>query len=487
MNSLKFEPYTPSFIAEEIINGGYIKLKFCSEFPPERRWFFFDKSTKLWVNCLKNEHENSIKNILLKYSNEARVGNGLESKSPRRHEQIAEKMGSAGMLTDVLIMLRSHPKVAVLASEWDSNPMELSTPSEIIDLNNFKIRKRSESDLNLKVTACDIDDGFPVDFFNFLLKTQNGNMENVKYIQKMCGYFLTGLISLELFFVLYGDGGNGKGTFFEVLDYILGGDNPNSQSSYAAKVNARMFIKGAYEDRFDLSTLQGKRLIYASEVKADCTFDKEKVNLLTGGDRVSTEFKGGHRFQYKPNFKCILSVNNKPKMESVDNSMVRRLRLIPFLVEVKEEDKDTQLKHKLKKDAGKILGWFLVGLKELIEDHWNMIPPKEIEDATNEYLTDEDFFGTWFKYHVTKTDDRTKMDLSSRFYLSWKIYCQDHGEPIITQMAFSKLMSKKCRKKIRTADGILFDGYCLTVDEKIKVTNSEEATDSFYSKRRVYQ
>lgn len=487
MNKLKFEPYTPAFIANEIIENGHIKLKYCSEFPSERRWFFFDNKTKLWVNCLKNEHEDAIELVLLKYTQEARVGKGIEYKTPKRHEQIAEKMGGASIVQEVLSVLKSNRQVAVLASDWDANPMELSTPSEIIDLSNFTRRKRTEKDLNLKVTACDADSGFPVDFFNFLMKTQNGNMENVKYIQKMCGYFLTGLISLELFFVLYGDGGNGKGTFFEVIDYILGGDNPNQQSSYARKVNAKMFIKGSYEDRFDLSTLQGKRLIYASEIKADCTFDKEKVNLLTGGDRVSTEFKGGHQFQYKPNFKCILSVNNKPKMESVDNSMIRRLRLIPFLVEVKEEDKDTQLKHKLKKDAGKVLGWFLDGLKELIINAWEMTPPPEIAEATREYLEDEDFFGTWFKYHVTKTTEIKSMDVSSDFYTSYNYYCKKHGEPTITNVSFSKLMSKRCRKKTHTRTGTIFDGYCLTVEEKMKVTEMDESRFNFSTKYKSYQ
>lgn len=485
--SLKFQPYTAAFIADEVILNELVKLKYCSEFPEGRRWFYFNEDTKLWVNCVKNEHENSIKKVLKSYSHAASNGNGIENKTPKQHDAISEKMGSSKMIIEVLHFMRSHPDVAVLASDWDSNPMELSTPSEIIDLRTMKRRRRSEKDLNLKVTSCNVETGVPESFLHFLLGTQLQNATNVRFIQQICGYFLTGVTTLQLFFILYGDGGNGKGTLFDVIDHILGGGNTDSSSSYSRKVNAKMFIKGGGDNRFDLSTLQGKRFVYVTEVPVNCTLDKEKVNSLTGSDKVSTEFKGGHSFDYQPNFKCVMSVNNKPIIESVDNSIVRRLRLIPFTVDISDENKDPHLSEKLKRESGKILYWFLMGLRDLIANKWVLSTPKEIADATNDYLDDEDFFGAWFKDNVTRTKDIKEMDLSSGFYNSYTNHCNKNGVPVINHIAFSKLMLKKCKKKSRNREGVIFDGYCLIGEEKIRILNLNDI-DSFNIKRyRTYQ
>jgi hypothetical protein len=58
-------------------------------------------------------------------------------------------------------------------------------------------------------------------WFGFLDTATNGDQPFTDYLQRVCGYCLTGLIEHAIFF-FHGTGGNGKGVFINTLRGIFG-------------------------------------------------------------------------------------------------------------------------------------------------------------------------------------------------------------------------------------------------------------------------
>jgi putative DNA primase/helicase len=59
-------------------------------------------------------------------------------------------------------------------------------------------------------------------WLGFLDTVMGKNQSLIDYLQRVCGYCLTGLIKEQVLFFLYGTGANGKGVFINTLRGIMG-------------------------------------------------------------------------------------------------------------------------------------------------------------------------------------------------------------------------------------------------------------------------
>jgi putative DNA primase/helicase len=88
----------------------------------------------------------------------------------------------------------------------------------------------------------------------------------------------TGLTREEVFFILYGRGRNGKGTFLRALSAALG--------EYTAITEFSTLIADrdpGKRPRNDVAALAGKRFVTAQESREGAQFDESLIKALTGG------------------------------------------------------------------------------------------------------------------------------------------------------------------------------------------------------------
>ena len=92
----------------------------------------------------------------------------------------------------------------------------------------------------------------------------DGDAEMVDFLQRLCGYVLTGVVRERLLVLAYGRGGNGKSTFWEVLLELLG------DHGLKAGVETIMLRERDRPGRLTPERVQllGKRLVVMSEVDA---------------------------------------------------------------------------------------------------------------------------------------------------------------------------------------------------------------------------
>jgi hypothetical protein len=85
-------------------------------------------------------------------------------------------------------------------------------------------RNTVREDYCTKISGCAIaPKGTPCPIWlSFLVKVMGDNQELVDYLQRVCGYCLTGLITEHAMFFLYGTGANGKSVFINTVRGIMG-------------------------------------------------------------------------------------------------------------------------------------------------------------------------------------------------------------------------------------------------------------------------
>jgi putative DNA primase/helicase len=285
----------------------------------------------------------------------------------------------------------------------------------------IKIRPHRPEDLITKITSVSPDWNCPIPLWNaFLKRIMADDMELIAYLQRMCGYFLTGLTREHVLFFAYGTGANGKTTFIDTITYIMG--------DYAKTAPVETFTE-SHNDRHptELAMLAGARLVVAAETQTGRRWDESKIKKLTGGDRVAARFMRQDFFEFTPQFKLFIYGNHKPGLRSADEAMRRRIHLIPFTVKIPEHERDKSLPEKLKAEAPGILAWMMDGCSLWQKEGLN--PPAAVRDATAEYLESEDSLGLWLNERIIEDTKASPWPWTSceDLFSDWKFWAEKNN------------------------------------------------------------
>ncbi len=137
---------------------------------------------------------------------------------------------------------------------------------------------------------------------HFLGQTTQGNNELISYLQRLCGYALTGLTTEQMLAFIWGPGGNGKGVFLNTIINILG--------DYAKLAGSEVFMASRMERHpTELAGLQGGRLVVGSEVEENSRWNESRIKSLTGGDPISARYMRQDFFTFIPQFTLVISWN----------------------------------------------------------------------------------------------------------------------------------------------------------------------------------
>ena len=116
-------------------------------------------------------------------------------------------------------------------------------------------------------------------FLQFLNDVFENDQDLIRFVQRAIGYSLTGSTSEQCLFIMIGDGANGKSTFINVINKLLGlyGTTAASQT---------LIANGGNSIGDDLVDLIGARLITVSETEEGQSLAEAKIKQMTGGDRL---------------------------------------------------------------------------------------------------------------------------------------------------------------------------------------------------------
>ena len=227
----------------------------------------------------------------------------------------------------------------------------------------------------------------------FLERVTDDKRELQDFLQRICGYGLTGVTCEHAMFFLYGTGANGKSVFVNTILGMMG--------DYAKTAPIETFIDSKNQAHpTDVASLQGARLVTAVETEDGRRWAESKLKALTGGDRIAARYMRQDFFQFTPAFKLVVAGNHKPGLRSVDEAIRRRFNLVPFTVTIPAAERDPELMERLKAEWPGILQWAIDGC--IVWQCGGLNTPAVVETATKEYFTAEDALARWLEERTQK-------------------------------------------------------------------------------------
>jgi putative DNA primase/helicase len=356
-----------------------------------------------------------------------------------------KKAAQHTMVAGVVGLARTDRRQAATTEQWDANFWLLGTPEGTVDLRTGKLSPPKTTDYITKITAVAPSDKPPRDscpmWLTILNRITNGNEKLQNYLQRMCGYCLTGSTQEDALFFGYGKGRNGKSLLMRTVSGIL--------KDYHETASMEMFTV-TYGERHptDLAQLRGARLVTAVETEDGKRWAEAKLKQMTGGDPITARFMRQDPFTYIPQFKLLFIGNHKPAIRNVDEAIAARMNLIPFTVFIPKEERDPGLFDKLKGERNEwpgILRWMIDGCLQ-----WQRVgldPPKIVADATKEYLEDQDTIQNFFNdcCVIKKGEDDTFEHIWDG-YIDW---CENCREFVGTKKAFGQKLKDKGFQMVR--------------------------------------
>lgn len=340
--------------------------------------------------------------------------------------------------------------------DFDSQEFLLNTPAATYDLRTGTSSEHSADDLITKVTAVSPGD----DGMDIWLEAVNsffcGNDELIEYVQQIVGLAAIGKVYMEALIISYGEGRNGKSTFWNTIARILG--------SYSGSISADALMVGCKRNvKPEMAELKGKRLVIAAELEEGMRLNTSVVKQLCSTDEVSAEKKYRDPFRYTPTHTLVLYTNHLPRVGANDEGTWRRLIVIPFNAKIDgNSDIKNYADYLAEKAGGAVLSWIIDGARKVIECNFKLSIPQCVSDAISHYRENND----WLSMFI---EDCCEVDplytqKSGEFYQEYRAYCARTGEYTRSTTDFYTGLDTAGFEKRKSKTGIMVYGIRLKSD-----------------------
>lgn len=316
----------------------------------------------------------------------------------------------------------AKPLVLHSPEALDSNPMLLNTPGGTYylpeGLEGWK--PTDPADLLTKVTAVVPSDEGKDLWDDALQLFFCGDQSLIDYVQMICGLCIVGKVYMEAMIIAYGDGRNGKSTFWNVIYKVLGSYSGNI-SADALTVNCKRNVKP------EMAELKGKRMIIAAELQEGMRLNTSVVKQLCSTDPIFAEKKFKAPFHFEPSHTLVLYTNHLPKVGASDDGTWRRLIVIPFHAKIQgSKDIKNYTQYLVDNAGGAVLTWLIEGARKVIAANYQVTRPQCVLDAIGAYREGNDWLGNFINECCEV--DKSYQEKSGELYNRYREYCSENGE-----------------------------------------------------------
>lgn len=380
--------------------------------------------------------------------------------SAKAYQAFAIKRRDSKNITSTL--KESHPILEISPRDLDADCFALCTPEATYDLRKGMVgaREHSPDDFITKITSVSPGQkGMEIWLDSLNLIFQN-NQELIDYVQMICGLAAIGKVYVEALIIAYGDGRNGKSTFWNAVSRVLG--------LYSGNISADTLTVGCRRNiKPEMAEVKGKRLLIAAEMQEGARLNDSTVKQLCSTDDIFAEKKYKDPFSFKPCHTLVLYTNHLPRVSASDDGIWRRLIVIPFNAKITGKSDIKNYSEYLYDNAGEaILAWVIEGSKKVIELNYQIPVPACVQEAINEYRSQNDWFGH-FLADKCEVDDSYR-ESSSALYQAYRNYSMDCNEYIRSTADFYFALEKAGFERIKVHNKRFFKGLRLRVDDDLE-------------------
>lgn len=261
----------------------------------------------------------------------------------------------------------------------------------------------------------------------------NKNLRN--YVMDTLSCILDGSISQERFYIFTGQGSNGKSKLLDLIQKAIG-------DYYCILPIALLTQKRAASNaaQSELERTKGRRFAVMQEPSENERLNIGLMKELSGQDRILVRTLFKEPYEFKPQFKMILTCNELPEVPSDDGGTWRRIKVCNFSSRFCENP-DTN-KNEFHMDfelIDKFEKWKEVFISMMIERHKHINSasihePSEVRIATESYKQNNDVIGQFINEKIIiDVEIKEPRVTITKLYNDFRIWC-----------ASNVIKSKKC-------------------------------------------
>ena len=350
----------------------------------------------------------------------------------------AKQTHNAAKLSAMLAVANSDPAVRERYESFDSDPWLLGTVGGVLDLREAALLTPCRQHMISRQATVPYDDRAPCPRWErFVLEIMGGDPEMAHYLKCAAGYSLTGVVTEQVFFALYGYGSNGKGTFLKLMQDLLG--------EYGGTSDFQTFLaQDSQRVRNDIAALAGRRFVAAEEPEEGRALDSAAIKKLTSDEPVQARFLHKEFFTFEPTHKLWLATNSKPEVRDTTDGIWRRMRLIPFERQFEASECDPNLKRALRSELPGILRWAVEGCME-----WQRLGglpyPDKVRAAVTQYREEQDILGGFIRDRITV--DPEAITRGPDLYLEYKSWAERNGHGAMSNRRLTRELVPRFHKE----------------------------------------
>lgn len=258
------------------------------------------------------------------------------------------------------------------------------------------------------------------------------------YLQRWCGYLLTGSVQEEKMLCVFGPGSNGKSVLSNVLTHVMG--------AYAQQADVSLIApRVASVTSPDINATRGARLVSINESDATAVLSDQRVKVLVSTERISARPLHAPPVEFAPTAKLFFRSNHRPKVKDNSPGMWRRLAVLSLLRRFEEDGlADPTLEGRLKREGSGILSWMVNGCLE-----WRskgLAAPASVKAESEAYRSDQDVILSWMIDRIARHSGGTPR---GEVFADFKAYSGDRS---VSRTAFYEELRSRGVQDVRTAN-----------------------------------
>jgi len=228
--------------------------------------------------------------------------------------------------------------------------------------------------------------------------------------------------------------------------------------------------------------LRGARFAIGDEIEGNKRLSEKMVKRLIGGDAIRARYPHEKPVTFLPTHNLAIFGNHKPIIRDTDFGIRRRVKLVPFNVNLKEipvekrKDRGVFLDYISENELSGILNRLLNGFRDY-KIH-GLVEPEAVTVATAAYFADQDVLGHCLE-ECFEEKEYGKIELK-KFAETYKAWCEQEGEycqyPSARKLA-PVLRERGMRLEKSTGNKDFVFGYVLTYKNESRHSHYEAEYD----------
>ena len=264
-------------------------------------------------------------------------------------------------------------------------------------------------------------------------------------LNECIGYCFYRRNELSVSMFLTGEKANGKSTFLQMLQDVLGVQNTSNLGL------------DELEERFAPVTMFGKLANIGDDISDDFLRGRAIAHFkkIVSGNMVKAENKGQDLFFYKPFVKLIFSANQIPRMKDRTGAVLRRMVIIPFNATFSKTDPDYDPYIAWKLKDPEVMEYLckigIDGLKQILVNR-SFTQSTKVDQELKEYTE----YNNPILLFLAETEAEEIINQETKLvHSNYEIFCRDNGFQCMGLANFSKEITRQlnCMVKDKRING----------------------------------